>query len=262
MHARVLRHWFLGVALAASCTVALPAFADDPAHEHGHHADHSGVVASGTAEHGEHAEHEEGAEDHAHHVPKFEEYNFWYGFLGERDDVEPNLLWRPVGTPLPFGAMLLNSAVLYWLLVRFAKKPIAAALKSRKATILRGMEEAGQMKKDAEARLADYEQKLATVDQEIERVRQDMRSSGQSERKRILAEAKEKRARMERDAQTLIGQELKAAREGLLSEMTRAALRSAESTLRSRVTAADQTRLAEEYLAGIKNAATALRGKV
>jgi F-type H+-transporting ATPase subunit b len=171
-------------------------------------------------------------------------------------------LWRPKGTPVPFGAMLLNSAVLYWLLVRFAKKPITDALKSRKASILRGMEEAGKMKQESEARLAEYEQKLATLDQEIERIRQDMRSSGQNERKRILAEAKEKRTRMERDAQTLISQELKTAREGLMSEMSRAALRSAESTLRSRITAADQSRLAEDYLAGIKNAATALRGKV
>jgi F-type H+-transporting ATPase subunit b len=254
MRARVLRNWFLGVALAAGSTVALPAFADEPAHEHGHAAE---VAASGTEVEGG-----EEAEDHAHHVPKFEEYNFWYGFLGERDDVEPNILWRPVGTPLPFGAMLLNSAVLFWLLVRFAKKPIADGLKARKANILRGMEEAGQMKKEAEERLADYEQKLATVDQEIERVRTEMRAAGQSERKRILAEAKEKRTRMERDAQTLISQELKSAREGLLAEMSRAALRSAESTLRNRVTAADQARLAEEYLAGIKNAASALRGKV
>lgn len=253
MRARVLRNWFLGLALAAGCTVALPAFADEPAE----HPGHGEVAASGTEVEGG-----EEAEDHEHHVPKFEEYNFFYGFLGERDDVEPSILWRPKGTPLPFGAMLLNSAVLYWLLVRFAKKPIADGLKARKANILRGMEEAGQMKKEAEERLADYEQKLATVDQEIERVRHDMRAAGQSERKRILAEAKEKRTRMERDAQTLISQELKSAREGLLAEMSRAALRSAENTLRSRVTAADQARLAEDYLAGIKNAASALRGKV
>ena len=252
MHARVLRNWFLGVALAAGCTVASPAFAGDPAAEHVGHAELAAAPGSEA----------EAAEDHEHHVPKFEEYNFFYGFLGEKDDVEPSILWRPVGTPVPFGAMLLNSAVLYWLLVRFAKKPLAAALKSRKATILRGMEEAGQMKKEAEARLADYEQKLATVDQEIERVRQDMRSAGQSERKRILAEAKEKRERMERDARTLINQELKSAREGLVAEMSRAALRSAENTLRTKVTLGDQSRLAEEYLAGIQHAATALRGKV
>ena len=261
MRTPVLRNWFLGVALVAFGTFALPALADEPASEH---ADH-GHADHGHAEHAELAAtgHDEaGAEDHEHHVPTFEEYNFFYGFLGERDDVEPNVLWRPTGTPVPFGAMLLNSAVLYWLLIRFAKKPIAEALKSRKATILRGMEEAGKMKRESEERLAEYEQKLATLDQEIERVRGDMRSAGQSERKRILAEAKEKRARMERDAQTLIGQELKTAREGLLSEMSRAALRSAETTLRSRVTAADQSRLAEDYLLGIKSAATALRGKV
>ena len=251
MRARALRNWFLGVALAAGCTVALPAFADEPS------PPHAEVAASGTEVEGD-----EEAEDHEHHVPKFDEYNFFYGFLGERDDVEPSILWRPKGTPLPFGAMLLNSAVLYWLLVRFAKKPIADGLKARKANILRGMQEAGQMKKEAEERLADYEQKLATVDQEIERVRIDMRASGQSERKRILAEAKEKRARMERDAQTLISQELKSARESLIGEMSRAALRSAETTLRTRVTAADQARLAEDYLAGIKTAAGALRGKV
>lgn len=245
-----LPRWFLGLALVASSVVAVPAFADEPAPESAE------VTASGPGEP------PEGHEDHAHHVPTLDDYNWFYGFLGEKDDVEPSILWRPKGTPVPFGAMLLNSAILYWLLVRFAKKPVSEALKSRKQTILRGMEEAGQMKKDAEGQLADYEQKLANIDQEIERVRQDMRSSGQSERKRILAEAKEKRIRMERDAQTLIGQEFKAAREGLLAEMSRNALRSAENTLRSRVTAADQDRLAEQYLAGIKNAATALRGKV
>jgi len=252
MSSRALRHWFLGLALVGALGAAVPAFAAEPA------SPHAEAVASVAPV----APEAEGAEDHEHHVPKFEEYNFFYGFLGERDDVEPSVLWRPKGTPVPFGAMLLNSAVLYYLLVRFAKKPIADALKSRKATILRGMEEAAQMKSEAEAQFAEYERKLATVDQEIERVRSEMRAAGESERKRILADAREKHVRMERDAQTLIGQELKAAREGLLAEMTRTALRSAEATLRTKVTAADQSRLAEDYLAGIKSAATALRGKV
>jgi F-type H+-transporting ATPase subunit b len=249
MHARCLSPLFLGVALAAVAASAQPAFAAEPA------PNHAEVAAPGSA-----AESTEGDEEHK--VTKLEDYNLYYGFLGERDDVEPSILWRPKGTPVPFGAMLLNSAILYYLLVRFAKKPIAEALKSRKITILRGMEEAGKMKSDAKAQLAHYEQKLATLDQEIERVRADLRSAGESERKRILAEAKEKRARMERDALTLISQELKAAREGLTSEMAQTALRSAETALRSRITAADQTRLADEYLGSIKNAATALRGKL
>ena len=242
------RHWFLGVALVAGSAVAVPAFADEPAPEAAQ------VAASGDAA--------PAHEDHEHHVPTLDDYNWFNGFLGEKEGVEPSLLWRPKGMPVPFGAMLLNSAILYYLLIRLGKKPISDALKSRKANILRGMEEAGKMKAEAQAQLADYEQKLANVDQEIERVRKDMRASGEAERKRILSEAKEKRTRMERDAQTLIGQELKAARESLQADLTRAALRSAEASLRSKLTAADQSRLAEEYLSGIKVAASALRGKV
>ncbi|HEY3253470.1 MAG TPA: hypothetical protein VGJ91_05960, partial [Polyangiaceae bacterium] len=93
MHARVLRNWFLGVALAVGCSFALPAFAAEPASERAEHAQ----LAAGTA-----PEEEESAEDHEHHVPKFEDYNFFYGFLGEKDDVEPSILWRPTGTPVPF----------------------------------------------------------------------------------------------------------------------------------------------------------------
>jgi F-type H+-transporting ATPase subunit b len=248
MAARKLRVLLLAAAVACGAALALPAFAREPAPK----APAAGVVASG-----EHA-----AEDHEHHLPTLEDYNWFYGFLGEKEGAEPSFLFRPKGMPVPFGAMLLNSAILYYLLIRFAKKPISEALKSRKTTILRGMEEAGKMKSDAEARLADYEQKLATIDQEIERVREEMRTTGQSERKRILAEAKEKRGRMERDAQTLISQELKAARETLLAETARGAVRSAETALLAKLSASDQTRLAEEYLTGLSAAASTLRGKV
>ena len=251
MSPRAVRRWLLAAAVTCAAALSLPAFAQEPEDK----APAAGVVASG-----EHAP--PSAEDQEHHIPTLEDYNWFYGFLGEKEGVEPSFLFRPKGMPVPFGAMVLNSAILYYLLIRFAKKPIADALKSRKTAILRGMEEAGKMKSDAEARLAEYEEKLRTIDQEIERVREEMRAAGQTERKRILAEAKEKRARMERDAQTLIGQELKAARETLLGETTRGAIRSAEAALMAKLGAADQSRLAEEYLTGLKAAASTLRGKV
>ncbi|MEO6602520.1 MAG: hypothetical protein ABIQ16_21740 [Polyangiaceae bacterium] len=93
MSRRSFRHWLLGVVLAAGGAVALPALAAEPAPVHAE------MAAASDAE----PAHEELAEDHEHHVPTIDEYNFWYGFLGERDDVEPNILWRPKGTPVPFG---------------------------------------------------------------------------------------------------------------------------------------------------------------
>ncbi|HEX3777715.1 MAG TPA: ATP synthase F0 subunit B [Polyangiaceae bacterium] len=250
MSTNALRRWILAAAVICGATFALPALAGPE-----DKAPAAGAIATGE-------DAKKPSENPENHVISLDEYNWFYGFLGEKEGAEPSILFRPKGMPVPFGALMLNSAILYYLLIRFAKKPIAEALKLRKATILRGMEEAGKMKSDAEARLADYEQKLATIDQEIERVRAEMRATGQAERTRILAEAKEKRGHMERDAQALIEQELKAARETLLAETARGAIRSAETALRAKLGTADQARIADEYLNGLKSAASVLRGKV
>lgn len=198
---------------------------------------------------------EHGAE-HEEHGPG--EINWFYGFLGEREGVEPSLLFRPKGMPPPFGAMLLNTAILFYLLGRFAGPKIGQSLSLRKSAIMQGMDEAAKMKEDASKRLAGYEDKLARIDEEVERVRKEMREAGETERVRILAEAKERRARMERDARLLIELELKAAREELLQATVQSAVRSAEDRLSKQVTVADQQRIAEHYL---KSVATALGGK-
>ena len=200
--------------------------------------------------HGEHAE-AQGDAHGGHHVPSFGDINWWHGFVGEKDGVEPGLLWRPTGMPAPLGATLLNTAILVFLLVRFAKKPLSDALKKRKAGIMTGMEEAGKMKDDAKARLEGYEDKLAHIDDEIERVKREMRKAGEAERKRILSDAKEKREQMERDARLLIEQELKASQEMLMRETVRAAVQSAEERLGKALTPQDQERLADEYLASL-----------
>jgi F-type H+-transporting ATPase subunit b len=240
-------NWVVLAGLCLSCVIAAPGTvlagqAVESAHAHAH-----------TGEAGAKAE---------HHAPSFHDINWFYGFLGERDGVEPSVLFRPKGMPVPFGAMLLNSAILYYILIRFAKKPIADALKARKVSILRGMEEAAKMKRDAQERLAEYESKLARIDQEIERVRQEMRSSGELERRQILDEAKDKRARMERDAHVLITQELKAVREELIRETVRSAVTSARNALAATASEANQQRMAEEFLNGLGQSAQVLRGKV
>jgi F-type H+-transporting ATPase subunit b len=186
------------------------------------------------------------------------EINWFYGFFGEKEGAEPSLLWRPKGMPPPFGAMLINTAILFYLLGRYAGPKIGQALSRRKATIMHGMDEAAKMKEEAQRRLSDYEQKLASVDEEVERVRKDMRETGELERARILSEAAERRARMERDAKLLIELELKAAREELLRQTVTTAVRSAEDRLTKQVTVADQQRIAEHYL---KSISTTFGGK-
>ena len=196
------------------------------------------------------------------HAPTFDDVNWYFGFLGEKEGVEPDLLWRPKGMPVPFGALALNAAILYFLIFKYGRKPISNWLRQRKLGIMKGIEDAARMKADAEARLAEYQQKLDDVDQEVARIRREMKETGEAESARILSEAKERRARMERDARTLVEQELKAAREALVRDTVRAAVKSAEATLTAKVGDADQQRLADEYFVSIKASGSALRGRL
>ncbi|MEB2312874.1 MAG: ATP synthase F0 subunit B [Sorangiineae bacterium] len=195
----------------------------------------------------------EGGGEHAASGEHHEGINWYYGMLAESADVtEPNLLFRPKGMAAPVGAMLLNSGILIFGVIYLARKPLADALRKRRQSIMHGIEDAARMKDEAAARLAEFEKKLQHLDDDIERVKREMREAGETERARILADAKERRARMERDARALIEQELKAARELLLAETVRGAVKTAEELLTKQIVAADQQRLADEYLASLK----------
>jgi F-type H+-transporting ATPase subunit b len=211
---------FLLGPLVAALLLAGPALAE-PAAEH--------------AEHGAEAEHES-------------EFNWAYGFVGEKDGVEPGLAYRPKGMAPPFLANLLNAAILFSIILLAGKKPIAAGLRSRKERIVQGMEEAGRMKAEAAMRLAGYEEKLERLGQEIERIHREMREGAEADRVRILAEAKDRRERMERDARLMIEQELKAAQQELVRQTVAVAMVAAQGLIAKELGSADHDRLAREYL--------------
>ncbi|HQB45071.1 MAG TPA: ATP synthase F0 subunit B, partial [Polyangiaceae bacterium] len=122
------------------------------------------------------------------------------------------------------------------------------ALHSRKQALMKEIDAATKMREEASSRLEKYEDKLKRVDEDIERIRDDFRAQGQREKERILAEAKEARDRMLKDAQFMIEQESKQMRNVLMRDTVEAAMKAAEALLQSKMTAADHERLAEEYI--------------
>jgi len=243
----------LSIGLLALGLVVAPsaAFAQD---SDPHHPTQPGSV------HAEEAQEAHGGGEHEH-VPSFDNFNWVYGLIGEKEGVEPNLLFRPKGMPVPFAAQLLNAAILYWLLYRMFGKSVRAGLKKRKEDLLRGMEEAAKMKREAEEQLAHYEARLAGINQDIARIREQSRTTAESDRARVLKDAKEARARMERDAHQLVEAERKAARARLLDETITSAVESATAGLSGKISEADQLRFAEEYLNGFRQAAGGIRGQ-
>jgi F-type H+-transporting ATPase subunit b len=198
--------------------------------------------------------HGEGAESEGHHVPTVDDINWYYGMLGERGDDDPGLVFRPVGMPPPLLATILNSAVLFAILIYFGRRPIGEALRKRKEEIMRGMQEAARMKEDASRQFADYEAQLAGMEERVEKARQDIRRMGELERQRVVSEAKQRRERMEHEARRLVAQELETARAELVRRAVRSAAFQAENLLAAQVTAQDQRRLADAYLSDVRGA--------
>jgi F-type H+-transporting ATPase subunit b len=148
----------------------------------------------------------------------------------------------------PWAGMAINLAVLLLIFYKYGKAPISEGLKSRRATIAREIEEATRMKQEAEARAAKYQEKLSHLETELKETRDALKAAGEGERDRLIRDAEEKAARMEKDAKFLVEQELKQLRVELTRDAVETAVLAAEELLKKRITASDQERLAEDYL--------------
>jgi F-type H+-transporting ATPase subunit b len=216
-----------------------------PGHGEGAPAGHELKPENGhQAEHAEHGEHDENAPP--------EPINWWHGLLGQKEGVEPSLLWRAPDEPPPFLASLINFAVLVFLVVRFGKKPLAAALAKRKDGITREIDEAQRLRKAAEERLREYEVRLEKIGDELERVRREFREQGERDKERLVAEAEERRERMQKDTEFLLEQETKQMRQDLLAEVVNEATKQAADLLGKRMTLGDHDRFAEAFLTQLR----------
>jgi F-type H+-transporting ATPase subunit b len=171
----------------------------------------------------------------------------------EPEDESPGPInWTEFGqkTP-PFVASLINFAILaagYYLL---GKKPIGLALRNRRDAISKEIDEAQAMKREAEARAKMYQAKLEMLEEEVRSARESLLRVGEAERERIVKEADAKAERMRRDAVFMVEQEMKQIRIDLWREAVDAAVVAAETLLKGRISASDQERLAEDYLADL-----------
>jgi F-type H+-transporting ATPase subunit b len=228
------------------------------------------------------AEEHDGGGHHEEHCPGHgptdpphpQDINWWHGLLGvnnekaQSDRFVDKLLWRyenktnacdVKNQPPPFLASVVNFLVLIGIIVRFGRKPLAAALVKRKQDIMHEIDTATRLKEEAERRLDDYERKFENIEDTFEELKADFAAQAEVERSRILAEAEERRGRMLRDAETRVEQERKEAQAALLKEAVLGAARAAEELLTQRAEQADAARLAEEYLASIGPAMAAER---
>jgi F-type H+-transporting ATPase subunit b len=186
-----------------------------------------------------------------HHDPHFSDINWFTGLIGEKEGVEPGLLWRAPGTPGPLGALILNTAILFFLIGRFGSPAISAGLKSRKERIAGDMQRAAAMKVEAEQQLAEYEGKLSEMAAEMTRIKKQMAEQAQHERERVLQEAKARASAIELEARLMVEQQLVHARHQATRQVVAGAIAAARAEIEKGLQASDQERLAKDLLSSV-----------
>ncbi len=229
---------FAQVLLISSLLWTVPAWAeqsgDAEAHDSaGHHGD--------DAHHG------------GHHEPHFSDINWFTGLIGEKEGVEPSLLWRAPGTPVPLGALFINTAILFFLIGKLGGPAISAGLKTRKERIAGDMQRAAKMKEEAEQQLAEYEGKLAEMAAEMERIKKQMAKQAEHERERVLAEAKARALAIEEEARQMVALQLSQAKQAATKKAVEGAISAAREEIQKGLASSDQERLAAQLLSSVES---------
>ena len=150
---------------------------------------------------------------------------------------------------VPYGAMVINFALLALIYYRFGKKPVAEGLKNRKISIASAIENAQKILSEAKQRSKKYRSKLEKVETDAEDAKASQVSTGKGDAEVIVRNAEEKAARLKRDVEFILDQEQKQTKIDLVRETVEKAAKEAEDLLKKNVSAADQERLAEEFIA-------------
>ena len=131
------------------------------------------------------------------------------------------------------------------------RKPIAAAIAGRSASIRSGLDEAARLQAEAQARFDSVEVRLAALDKEIEEMRVDAREDAEREAETLRARGAVEAVRIKESAERAIREESARAKNEIRQEAVALAVQLARETLTRTITREDQERLAKEFLAAV-----------
>jgi F-type H+-transporting ATPase subunit b len=147
---------------------------------------------------------------------------------------------------------IMNFSVLIVVLVVLARKPLKKGLSDRVQGIKDELADLESRKAKAQAELAEVEKRLKDAEGDRETIVAEFRAQGEKERAKIIAAAEDSAIRIKVQAQFTIDQETAVAKAELRKEVAQLSASLAEDLLKQKITAEDQTRLVDEYLAKVQ----------
>ena len=170
---------------------------------------------------------------------------------GPHEDHDTSINWTDVFDKKKPAiiALFINFGVLAGLYYMLGKKPVAAALKQRRATIAKDIEDARKRLKESEARAEKYQAELKSADNDAATAMSTLVTSAKGDIERLRKDAGERAERMERDATRLVDQEKKQLQDDILRQTVERSMAEAERVLAQITSGDDHTRLARDLLA-------------
>ncbi|MBM2804815.1 MAG: H+transporting two-sector ATPase subunit [Deltaproteobacteria bacterium] len=165
----------------------------------------------------------------------------WAAGGGEHHAPSIHDIWFPLGNFLIYALII----------VKFALPLVRDFLKSRREEVVSTIAQASAKKQQAQAFVSDYQAKIAGLNNQIQTLQAALRDEGEREKSRLVSEAQSLALKIKDDTQFLADQEVKIARQQLRQEMASQAEAAARALVQRHLSAADQNRLADEFIQSI-----------
>lgn len=149
---------------------------------------------------------------------------------------------------LQFWGAVVNFILLAFLIRKLAKAPLTSFLTGRRSAIEKGIEEASEVKRAAEAVFTTYTERMKSLDSELAKLRKDVAEAAERDRVRIVEEANQTVARLKAETEQLIQRQTEQLETDIRREVVVAAAAAAEKAVRELSTPEDQQRLADAFM--------------
>ncbi len=149
------------------------------------------------------------------------------------------------------GWRVLNFIALMIILVKFGAKPIGAGLAGRQKRIKDEIEDLQAKRISAEKSYRDFEAKLASVEKDIDKIVEKAVAQAELEKVKIIERAEQAAADIKRQAEMAVQKEIMEAKRSLKNDVADKAAVMAETLIMKNLTAADQVKIVEDYLAKV-----------
>ncbi len=163
-----------------------------------------------------------------------------------------SLLTLLVENPMPllkdFLWRVLNIAVVLWVIIKFAGKPVREFFAGRRETLLQGVQEAQEAKAAAESIYSEYQSKLVGLEGELQEMEKRAQLEAEREKERMLQETEALVAKLQQQTRQMADQEVSTAQRTLRDEAARLAVEVAERLVKENVSDTDRKMMVENYL--------------